>query len=89
MSRSHRKRQYDKCKTKAAPFFKKLYNRRLRKIPEIGNGGRYRKFNESSNIWEYSYNVSWEAFCSWDWVKEKDWTEEEKRAWWKANCRSK
>ena len=91
MSRSYRKHPFFKCAGDTRN--KKLFNRRIRrsnKLKDIPNGGAYRKYNPTWDLYDFRMNCTWPKFREWNWVREKYYdSEEEAFNHWKKYYRSK
>lgn len=63
MSRSYR---HTYCIKDSNPYFKKLFNKRLRHYKDIPNGNSYRKINCSYDIHDYSsLCTGWNQYKKW------------------------
>lgn len=93
MSRSYRKTPVITDGALHSPQSKKMkriFNRKFRRTKQdVANGNAYRKTNESWDISDYRFHVSWEEYQNWEWVRESDMTDEEKWADWCSTYRSK
>ena len=63
MSRSYKKSPVCNC-VKTDGTFKKLYNRKVRRMFDVPSGNYYRKLNESYNIADCNSWCSYEQFQS-------------------------
>lgn len=69
---------------------KRIFNRKLRRSKvELPDGCGYKKANESYDISDYKFHVSWDDYKSWKWVQESGMTDEEKWADWSKTYRGK
>ena len=91
MSRSYKKTPVSKDSTRKGPTYKsgkQIANRAIRHIPEIPNGGGYRKAYDSYNISDFAFRMD-ENELKREWEDENSWIHRQfqsyKQAhfWWK------
>lgn len=86
MGKTYRKAGFIKI---GDPSFKKLFNRKLRRttkedVESVPSGGAYRKMNDSWDICDAKWGVSWEEFRD-DYLPSWYGTEDELRSYWKRH----
>ena len=97
MSRSHKRNPICKDSTRKGPTFKsgkQIANRNVRHVPDLPNGGGYRKAFCSYNISDYLFRMEekelkqeWEMSDSW--IRRRFMNYKQAYRWWLKNYRNK